>query len=76
MDRAIKHDAVIMDASGAKQKDIVSTLPISKSTLARSKRKLKETGDIEGGIKKRGRKSNLDDGMKNVFSAYLNILDI
>ena len=71
IDRKVKFDAIIMDASGTKQTDIVSTLGISKSTLARAKRKLKQTGDIEGGKKKHGRKSNLNDGMKNILSMDL-----
>jgi transposase len=76
IDRAVKQDTIIMDVSGTKQKDIVSTLPISRSTLVRAKRKLKETGDIEGGIQKRGRKSNLDDGIKHVFLLFFNVLNV
>ena len=68
IDRKVKLDAIIMDASGTKQMDIVSTLGISKTTLARVKRKLKVTGDIENGTKKHVRKSNLDNVMKNILS--------
>lgn len=70
LDRKLKHDAVIMDASGMKQKDIVTTLDVSRSTITRAKRKLKETGDIEGGGKKRGPKGKLDEGMRNVFFLF------
>jgi len=66
VNRQVKHDALMLDASGVNQDDIVKTLPISKSTLVRAKRKLKATGDIEGGAKKRGCKGKLDQGMKDV----------
>jgi transposase len=66
LSRKVKHDALLLDASDMKQADITKTLGISKSTLTRAKRKLKTTGDIEGGVKKRGRKPKLDQGMKDV----------
>jgi transposase len=75
IDRAVKHDALIMDASGVNQRAIASTLAISKSTLTRAKRKLKQTGDIEGGIRKSGRKLKLDDGMKSVLTNFSLVLE-
>ena len=64
-----------MDARGINQKDIATTLRISKSTVARAKRKQKETGDIEGGGKKRGPKGKLDDGMRNVLLYFRILMD-
>jgi predicted transcriptional regulator len=58
VNRKVKHDALILDASGVNQVDIARTLGISKSTLARAKHKLKTTGDIEGGAKKEDLKEN------------------
>lgn len=64
--RKVKEDALKLDAAGMKIHDIAKTVGISIATIRRAKRKLKTTGDIEGGIKKRGRKPKLDQGMKNV----------
>jgi hypothetical protein len=64
--RQIKHDALMMEGAGAKPDDIVKTLPLSTSTFNRSKRKLKATGDIEGGLQKHSPKGKLDQGMKDV----------
>lgn len=64
--RKVKEDALRLEAAGMKIDDIAKTVGISTATIKRAKRKLKTTGDIEGGIKKRGLKPKLDQGMKNV----------
>jgi transposase len=70
LDRQVKNDALIMDAAGVKQADIAVTLNVSIRTITRAKNKLKKYGDIEGGVQKRGPKSKLDSGMRNVIFNY------
>jgi len=70
IDRHKKNDAINMWARGMKKHNAASTAGISKSTLYRARKKLQETGDIEGGMKKPGPKPNLDDTMKSVLSHF------
>jgi transposase len=50
--RKVKEDALMLEAAGMKIDDIAKTVGICTATIKRAKRKLKTTGDIEGGIKK------------------------
>jgi transposase len=72
--RELKQDAIMMDAQGVKQSDIAQTLGFSVRTVQRTKQKLKKTGDIEGGVKKRGPKKIMDAGMELVCPLFSNII--
>ena len=64
--RSIKVDITILDAQDVKETDIAENLDISLRTVQRVKNKYRKYGDVEGGVKKRGRKSLMDPGMENV----------
>jgi len=55
-----------MDAQGVLQPDIARTLGVSMRTIQWAKNKLENTGCIEGGGKKRGRKPTMVAGMELV----------
>ena len=52
--RRRKLDALTLLASGHTRDEVVSMTHLSKSTIARAKRKQRLYGDIEGGTKKGG----------------------
>ena len=68
IERKVKIDAVCMDSQGNyKQTEVAFTHRISVRTLRRSKKKLREHGDVEGGKKKRGPRGKIDHQMLNVL---------
>jgi transposase len=58
-----------MIAKGVKLKQVARGLGISESTVYRTKRRIKECGDVEGPKKKTGRKPLLPPGIQDVFSS-------
>jgi len=64
--RSVKVDVTILDAQGVKEIDIAQNLDVSLRTIQRVKSKYRKYGDVEGGVKKCGRKSLMDSGMENV----------
>jgi hypothetical protein len=65
--REIKLESIAMGAQGIKQDEIAESLGISGRTIRRAKSKQRHFGDIEGGARKRGRKSILSAGMEDVL---------
>lgn len=74
--RSVKVDITILDAQDVKETDIAQNLGVSLRTVQRVKNKYRKYGDVEGGVKKRGRKSLMDPGMENVslLSYFLMLL--
>src|SRR5271169_5009779 len=70
--RKIKLESITMGAQGLKQEEIAESLRISTCTIQRAKAKQQNFGDIEGGARKRGRKSILSEGMEDVS---INVID-
>jgi len=68
--RRKKLEALVLCAKGHKQEDATYEVGISKSTIKRSKRKLRLHGDIEGGRKKQGRKPTMTTDLINVSSLF------
>jgi transposase len=64
--RSVKVDVTILDAKRVKETDIAKNLDVSLRTVQRVKNKYRKYGDVEGGVKKRGRKSLMDPEMENV----------
>lgn len=64
--RNVKLAAIEMNAKGHGQHEITETLDISVGTLTRAKRNMKDFGDVEAPKRKRGPKSKMDMGMKEV----------
>ena len=65
--RRQKLDALDLLAHGHNRDEVVKLIHLSKSTIARSKRKLHLFDDIEDGKKKRGPRSRFTDEMINVY---------
>ena len=75
--REVKQEALNMTAQSYKQYDIASALGISERTIRRANYKYENYGDVEGGIKKQGRKPLLTLEMEDVsliFTCYSNVL--
>ena len=64
--REVKLESITMGAQGIKQEEIAESLRISTRTIQRAKAKQQNFGDIEGGARKRGRKSIMSAGMEDV----------
>ena len=72
--REVKLESITMGAQGIKQDEIAESLRISTRTIQRAKAKQQNFGDIEGGARKRGRKSILSEGMEDVHIAFIDEL--
>ena len=68
--RRRKLDALTLHASGHTRDNAAILMHVSKSTIARAKRKQRLYGDIEGGTKKRGRRAKFTPEIINVISAF------
>lgn len=68
--RNVKIQCLELDAQGHKQSDIAATTGVSVSTITRAKAKMKQYGDIEGGLQKRGPNSKMDPGMEAVILLF------
>ena len=66
VDRKIKLDALSLKAQGMTQVQAAEKLGISRRTVQRANAKMKNYGDVEGGARKRGRKSLLSPEMEDV----------
>jgi transposase len=69
--RNVKLLAVELDAKGWSQAEIASHLGISVDTITKSKRNMRECGDVERPEKKRGPKRKMDPGMQEVPEFFL-----
>jgi transposase len=65
--RELKHDAIALGNNGYTQNQINDILGISVSTIQRTKYKLRDHGDIEGGTQKRGPKPKLSRDLEDVI---------
>jgi len=68
--RAVKQEAVILEAVGVKQEDIAVALNISVSTVSRATSRARKYGDVEGGYKKSGPKGKIDHFMEEVYVCF------
>jgi transposase len=68
--RRQKLDALTLVAAGHTRSQAASLMHISKSTIARAKRKQRLHGDIEGGTKKRGRRAKFTPEILNVIPHF------
>lgn len=68
--RRKKLDALTLMASGHTREHAAHLTQISKSTLARAKRRQRLHGDIEGGKKKRGRRAKFTPEIINVIHPF------
>jgi transposase len=66
--RHAKRAAIRLNKQGVTEDVAASTYGMSRSTLQRAKRRQEQYGHIEGGQKKRGRKSLLSPGMEDITS--------
>ena len=71
--RREKLDALTLVAAGHTRDNAARLMHISKSTIARTKRKQRLHGDIEGGTKKRGRRAKFTGQIINVIPHFLSM---
>lgn len=67
--RRKKLDALTLVSSGHTREHVARLMQISKSTLARAKRRQRLYGDIEGGKKKSGRRAKFTPNVTPPFSS-------
>jgi transposase len=67
VDRAKKHETIVLGSKGLTQPEIAINLNISESSIKRAKRRTRLYGDVEGGRKKSGPKPKFDIYMEEVF---------
>ena len=65
-----KLESVLLQAQGVKQQEVAEFLGISRSSVQRAKSRQRNTGDVEGGELKRGRKPILSQGMEDVSPPF------
>ena len=64
--REIKHDSIALGTKGYTQDEIKDILGVSISTIQRTKYRLRDHGDVEGGTTKRGPKAKLSMDLEQV----------
>ena len=60
-------------AQGHTISEAAASVGISEATAKRARRRLRNYGDIEGGVKRSGRKSKLTPSMKDVILLFFRL---